>query len=57
MAWNRSPDVKGLAWKERKEEREGARARMNGRQTRARQQRRNAFGDLEFRVDYSGAEA
>lgn len=57
MAWNRSPDVKDLAWKERKEEREGARARMNGRQTRARQQRRNAFGDLEFRVDYSRAEA
>lgn len=25
MAWNRSPDVKGLAWKERKEKRENER--------------------------------
>lgn len=43
--------------REKERERESVEARTDERQTRARQPRRNAFGDLEFRVDYSGAGA
>lgn len=48
MAWDRSPDIKGLA-REKRELPGDRRVHNSGDE--------NAFGNLEFRVDYSRVKA